>query len=535
MLPAHPPCRPRYQISVRQATISLLLLLSHTSRCETCKSLWGSSATTPLVNFHHRLTACPSYGKEETFISSFSIAGFRYALIEADDEIEIKESDFSAIAVYSDMESVGEFKTSNEKLNKLHENILWSMKGNFLDVPTDCPTRERMGWTGDAQIFFKTGAYLMDVASFYRKYLYDMVDAVRKNGLLPAVIPFSGMRLMYENSGISAGWADAAILIPYRFFEAYGDIRLLEYFYNTLSLPYAQYLIKNTGCRKKKEEKTLQHGKYVYEKGLHLGEWLEPEEFKDDISAFKQANQREVATAYLHYSMTHMVKMAKLLNKNGDIQIFGEYAEGAKNAYIELYLAKSIPNTNRQAKLVRPLAMGIYDNQIKAQLEEQLAKAVINLNYRVSTGFLSTAFLLPMLSEANRDDLAYKVLLNEEKPGWLYEVNKGASTIWEDWEGKVSHNHYSPGSVAQWLYQYVGGIEIVGKRSFQIKPRIDASLDYAYTSYKSLFGKVESKWSINEDICTFEIVIPGNTKAIFIYKNIEKELSSGRYTFIIKI
>lgn len=298
-------------------------------------------------------------GGEDRYKTSYAVFGFRYAKIETD--VPFRTEDFEAIAVYSDLEQTGAFRCSNEKVNKLYENTLWSMKGNFLDIPTDCPTRERLGWTGDAQIFFDTGAYMMNIAPFFRKWMQDMADGMMKNGVVPAVVPYAGLEMMYNNTGASAGWGDAAVILPYRFWKRYGDRQVMETYYEKIARPYAEFMIAHTGHSDKKDAKRNPWNAYVYEKGMHLGEWLEPEEFQDNVAAGKTQKQTEVATAYFHYSMTLLSEMAEALGKKEEGKKFRDYAEGSKKAYEWLYLKDGAPDTDRQAKLVRPLAFGLGD------------------------------------------------------------------------------------------------------------------------------------------------------------------------------
>ncbi len=449
-------------------------------------------------------------GGTDHYKTSFAVFGFRYAQIVGD--IAVKPEDFTAIAVYSDMEQTGTFTCSNALVNKLVENTRWSMKDNFLDVPTDCPTRERLGWTGDAQIFFDTGAYLMNTAPFFRKWLRDMADDVYPNGLISAVIPFSGVEMMYKATGSSVGWADAVYLIPWRYYLRYGDLQALENAWPMIE-KYAAYLL----------QKIEQDGHY--EKGVHLGEWLEPEEFRDKVYGAK-AKHPEECTAYLYYSMTSISKIAKLLGKPA--KAYDDCAQGAKKAYLRF----AELDTDRQAKLVRPLALGLLEGETKAKAQQRLKKAVKNYRYRVGTGFLSTPFILPMLTEAGETDTAYKMLENTEKPGWLGEVLDGATTIWENWEGDLSQNHYSPGAVCQWLFDTCAGIRIDGENHFILSPMPGGTLTHAKASYISLYGKVTSTWQIENGKTLFSFEIPANCTAEIILPNGQTEsVNAGRYTY----
>ena len=465
-------------------------------------------------------------GGKDHYKTSFAIFGFRYAQIIT--KTQIDPTDFTAIAVYSDMEETGDFSCSNELINKLLQNTRWSMKGNFLDLPTDCPTRERLGWTGDAQIFFNTGAYLMDTAPFFRKWMVDMADAQNKNGLLPAVLPYQGVDMMYNATGSSVGWADAVYLIPYRYYQRFGDKSVLE---NTWPMveKYANYLMTHLGMRDKKEVAANPHNAYTYEKGVHLGEWLEPEEFRDKVYG-TQAKHPEECTAYLHYAMVTIGEIAQLLNKADIAAKCAKIADGAKEAYNALFVKTGTLNTNRQAKLVRPLALGLLDGEEQKNAQKLLVKAVEDYNYCVGTGFLSTPFILPVLAEAGELETAYKMLENTKKPGWLGEVLDGATTIWENWEGDLSQNHYSPGAVCQWLFDSVAGIRVDGENRFRITPMPGGTLTHAKASYRSPYGLVESGWEKNDNGTKYVITIPANcTAEVILHSGERRILSAGRY------
>ena len=467
-------------------------------------------------------------GGEDHYKTSFAVFGFRYAQVEGD--VEICPEDFRAIAVYSDMEETGSFVCSDEKINRLVENTRWSMKGNFLDIPTDCPTRERLGWTGDAQIFFDTGAYLMDTAAFFGKWLKDMEDAQYKDGLLPAVLPYQGVEMMYKSTGSSVGWADAVYLIPYRYYKRYGDRGILERTWPMVE-KYAEYLMTHLGMKDKKASKANPYSAYTYEKGIHLGEWLEPEEFRDKVYG-TQARHPEECTAYLYYAMETIGEMAAILGKDSMQSRCREVARGAKAAYDVLFVQTGTLDTDRQAKLVRPLALGLLDGETKEKARKRLVQAVEHYDYCVGTGFLSTPFLLSVLTEAGETETAYKMLENPKKPGWLAEVLEGATTIWENWEGNLSQNHYSPGAVCQWLFDTVAGIRVEGENRLTIAPMPGGSLQYAQAEYLSPYGKVVSHWEKTGEEIVYTVEIPANVTVQIILPDGKKELTgAGTHTF----
>ncbi|MBR1684470.1 MAG: family 78 glycoside hydrolase catalytic domain [Clostridia bacterium] len=461
-------------------------------------------------------------GGEDHYKTSFAVFGFRYVQVRGD--VQIRPEDFTAIAVYSDMEETGDFTCSNPLVNRLVENTRWSMKGNFLDVPTDCPTRERLGWTGDAQIFFDTGAYLMNTAPFFRKWLRDMEDGIYPNGLLPAVIPYSGVEMMYKATGSSVGWADAVYLVPWRYYLRYQDTQVLENSWGMIER-YADYLLHHLGLQDKKAAKQNPDNAFTYEKGVHLGEWLEPEEFRDTVYGTK-AKHPEECTAYLYYAMATICEIAKVLHKPADA--YARCAEGARKAYLRF----ATLDTDRQAKLVRPLALGLLEGDTKRRAQARLCQAVENYRFRVGTGFLSTPFLLPVLTQAGAPESAYRMLENTEKPGWLAEVLDGATTVWENWEGNLSQNHYSPGAVCGWLFDTCAGIRMEGENHFVIAPVPGGTLTYAQASYLSPYGRVTSRWERTEKGIRYTVTVPANCSARLCLPGGEiQELAWGEHTY----
>lgn len=465
---------------------------------------------------------------ENDYCTQFSIFGFRYAEVEGD--VEVNPSEFRSIAVYSDLEETGDYTCSNELVNQLVKNTRWSMKSNFLDIPTDCPTRERLGWTGDAQIFFNTGSYLMNTAPFFHKWLWDMQDSQYQNGTIPAVLPFEGVEIMYKATGVSVGWADAIYLIPYRYYLKYGDLSVLKECWPMIR-KYSDYLMKHTGLSDHKAAKKNPYNRYTYEKGVHLGEWLEPEEFRDKAYG-ASAKHPEECTAYFHYSMKIIGEIARFMHEEAYAEKLKEYEEGSKKAYDFLIVQKGLLDTDRQAKLVRPLALDLLDGDEKKKAEERLVQAVKNYHYRVGTGFLSTPFILKVLSDGGHSDVAYRMLENEEKPGWISEVKAGATTVWENWEGGLSHNHYSPGAVCEWLFSESAGIHVQGENHFSICPVVDESMQEVCASYDSVYGKVISSWKQYGDHFAFDLTIPANTSAeVMLPGSVSKTVCAGTYHF----
>ncbi|MCM1188226.1 MAG: glycoside hydrolase family 78 protein [bacterium] len=496
------------------------------------KEIGGKTVPTPLQEI--RFTCS---GGEDYYKTSFALFGFRYAELIGD--VGPAPENITAIAVYSDLEETGSFSCSNELVNRLYQNSLWSMKGNYLDIPSGSAVRDRLGRTGDVQIFFDTAAYMMNVAPFFHKWMRDTDCVQDKNGLLPAAFPYTGLERMYRRVGASVGWADIAYLVLYRYYKRYRDIRFLETYYFTMK-DYTDHLIKNLGMTDRKEARENPYNEFTYEKGMHLGDRQEPEELMKAARG-KKKKYPEECTAYLYLAMRTMEEICQILDRydgtRDRYKIYAEvcrkYAEGSKKAYRYLYEKEGNFETRCQDKLVRPLAFGLFDGEDRRRVQEQLVRVVEENDYRVGTGFLTTAYLLPVLTEAGRTDIAYKVLENTEKPGWLAEVLDGATTVWETWEGDRSLNHCASGAVCQWLFETVGGIHVDGENRFLLTPEPGGSLTHADVSYRSVFGTVRVYWEKEESgRFAYQISVPSNTRARLVLPDGREELlEAGEYRF----
>ena len=475
-------------------------------------------------------------GRNE-YKTKFAIFGFQYVLIETD--VEWKNEDFTAVAVYSDMEETLAFDSSNELLNKLVEATRWSAKNNHADVPTDCPTRERHGWTGDAQIFCDTAAYLFNYAPFARKYVSDMIDGQRKNGKFRQITPKGGIDFYMDFMDGSAGWSDAGVLIPYRVYKRYGDKKILESSYAAMK-KYADFKIKTLGKRYPTAIKTgidRKYKKYISNYGQSYGEWAEPTEVH--ITGFKDfaCPHPEETTAYIVYMLQTMAEIAEVLGKTDDKKRFSEYAEKAKIGYGKLIeCPKFSLDTDRQAKLVRPLYMNLLNEEQAKFAENRLIAALDNYEWRLGTGFLSTPYILYVLEKIDVE-YAYKLLENEQMPGWLFMPKMNANTIWESWEGTeaqggiASLDHYSKGAVLEWVFSEMCGIKVSGENKFTIAPKAGGKFTFAKCEYQSVYGKVSCGWQRQNGKTTYNIVIPANTTAKFSLPSGEKTLTTGEYEF----
>lgn len=470
--------------------------------------------------------------------TTFAVFGFRYAEVEAD--VELIPENVAAIAVYSDIAQTGFFESSNQLLNRFVEATIWSTKGNSLDVPTDCPTRERHGWTGDAQIFFETANYLFDYAAFSRKYLNDIYDWQKKDGRLPQIAPYGGVDFYMWTMNGSVGWSDAGILIPYRFWKLYGDQQILMDYYDRMK-QYAQFMINRCGKLGFMAKPLGLQGKrkkYAVNCGQSFGEWAEPADVHPNDWKDMVAPHPEVSTAYTAFVLGCMVEIAAELNHTQDAALFRKYRDGSKLAYQAMAETAAYSlDTDRQARLVRPLAFGLLDAHQTDYAKKRLIQALENYSWRLGTGFLSTPLILDVLAQYDLD-AAYRLLENEKMPGWLFMTKNDASTIWESWEGTqaqggiASLNHYSKGAVCEWLFKTMCGIRVDGENHFTIVPKPGGSLDYAKACYHSIYGKVECGWEKRAESYLVKVSVPCNCIAAVVLPNgATREVSSGFYEF----
>ena len=492
--------------------------------------------TTPL----QRIEYTSGEGLNE-YCTTFAVFGFQYAEVEGD--VELNAEDIEAVAVYSDLERTGDFSCSHELLNRLFTATLWSAKGNHLDIPTDCPTRERHGWTGDAQLFFTTASYLFDFAPFAKKYMHDVFDWQRRNGRLPHIAPDGGADFYMWTMNGSVGWSDVGVLIPWRYAQINRDDTILKEFYDGMA-KYARFMESRCG---KNMPLFAQHVKlspeakrYFVNQGQSYGEWAEP---ADVGGGFRWqdfvAPHPEVSTAYTSYVLGLMAQIAKKLGHEADAKEFQTYSDGCKAAYRELVKTVDYSlDTDKQARLVRPLYFDLLDEEQTAFAKKRLTEALEHYRWRLGTGFLSTPLILYVLADMD-PEAAYRLLENEEVPGWLSMPKAGATTIWEAWEGPNSKeggigslNHYSKGAVVEWLFSTMCGIRITGENRFTVAPLPGGSLTHAEACYTSVFGCIESRWKRSDGKTAYTVTVPANCEAeIILPKGLRKTVGAGTWTF----
>ncbi len=453
-------------------------------------------------------------GGEEFFEPHFTFQGFRYIKIEGYPG-EINPGNFNAITLYSDMKPTGNFTCSHPLINQLQHNIQWGQKGNFLDVPTDCPQRdERLGWTGDAQAFSRTAAFNFGVNNFFSKWLKDLA-ADQVDGSVPFVIP----NVLGARAAGSAGWSDAATIIPWNMYLAYGDKRILEDQYESMK-GWVGFMERSST-------------NYLWNKGFHFGDWLFYRPFDDNDGRSAVTDKYLIAQAFFAHSAQLLINAAKVLGKKEDVATFTDLLRNVKDAFVKEYLTSNgrlVSST--QTAYVLALNFDMLPESRRQQAAEKLVQNVKSYNNHLTTGFLGTPYLCHVLSRFGYTDVAYQLLEQKTYPSWLYPVTMGATTIWERWDGikpdstfqtpgMNSFNHYAYGAIGDWMYRTVAGIDTYedapGYRHIQIKPHVGGNLTFAGADFQSCYGKVSSHWKVENGKLTMDVEIPVNTSAsIFV-------------------
>lgn len=476
-------------------------------------------------------------GRNE-YKAKFSIWGFRYAKAETD--IDLTEAKFTAIAVYSDMPDLSTFECSNEAVNQLVKNSIWSQKSNFCDVPTDCPTRERAAWTGDMGVFAETGITLMDCYPVIRKWLGECRLAQHEDGKVSNIAPRNNVPSFF--SGLlagSVGWGDASIIVPYTLYKRYGDVRILEENYEMMQKWYAflEKRAKEKPMNPLKRLKKNPYRNYTIETGIDYGEWCEPD--VESTSAMRTP-QGKVATAYFAYSGKLMAEIAKVLGKAADAKHYLETSEKAKHAFRFIATKDGKIESDRQAEYIRAIAFDLLEDEEKKQAAADLNQLVVQKDYHLNTGFLSTPLLCPILADYGYVETAYKLLLQDTSPSWLYAVKKGATTIWEEWDGinekgevKASLNHYSKGAITGWLFSGVCGIRLENGK-LTIQPQPYKELEYAKATYQSPVGEIVSEWRYEGVVLHVDVEVPIDA-TIVLPDDKRIEVEAGKYQYKVKL
>lgn len=447
------------------------------------------------------------------FKPSFTIMGFQYAKMETD--ADLTDAIFTAHAVYSDMAVTGSFTCGNEAVNQLVRNSVWSQKGNFCDIPTDCPTRERAGWTGDMGVFIETGLTLMDCYPVVEKWLAECRLSQYPDGRMANIAPpNSRPSAMTPMLCMSAGWGDASILVPYAMYKRTGDRRILADNYEMMQRWY-EFLL-GRARQTTAEQQSGEYAQYTVLNGLDYGEWCEP-----GITAMQaMMNPRKsVGTAYLAHSGRLLSEIATVLGWEQDAAKYRDISEKAVQAYRAAFTDDGVIRSDRQCEYVRAIQFSLLDDAERKAAAKTLNQMVTDNGYHLNTGFLSTPFLCGVLEEYGYAETAYRLLLQTDAPGWLYEVGRGANTVWETWtgidaEGKPheSLNHYSYGAICGWLFEGVCGIRLADGK-LTIAPVPHRSLGHAEAVYDSPAGRIVSGWRYEGDAVIYQFTVPANMTA----------------------
>ena len=446
---------------------------------------------------------------EEIFEPQFTFHGFRYAAVEGYPG-PLSLDAFTGIAVHSDLPRTGHFECDQPLINQLQRNIVWGQKGNFVDVPTDCPQRnERLGWTGDAQVFARTAAFNMQVAGFFTKWLRDLAADQSPDGRVPHVIPD------IVGEGGSTGWGDAAVIVPWTLYLAYGDTRILEEQYASMAA-WVGYMRQQAGDG------------YLWNSGKHYGDWLAVPP-ADSNRPRPMTDHGLLATAFFAYSTSLVARAARVLGRSDDAAEYEHWLAQIKAAFNHEFVTPSgRVSSNSQTAYVLALQFDLLPHALRAQAARRLVADIHARQEHLTTGFLGASFLPHALSENGFLDVAYALLEQTTYPSWLYPITQGATTIWERWDGLKpdgtfqdpgmnSFNHYAYGAIGEWLYRVVAGLDLdpsqPGYKRIVIRPQPGGSLRQARAVHESLYGRNESAWRRDDTSFNLTVIIPPNTEA----------------------
>ena len=483
---------------------------------------------------------------EESWEPRFTFHGFRY--VEVSGLTGEPTLDFlTGVVLHTRAEQTGDFECSDPLVNQLWRNIDWGWRGNSLDVPTDCPQRdERLGWTGDAQVFVPTSCFLRDVPAFWTKWARDVADAQHSDGSVPCVIPLPGTReslapLMGEFNAWHDGgpaWADATLICPWTLYRRYGDVRILEENYGVFK-NYLNYLESTSRDNMRCDE----HAQYW----RGFGDWLA----LDGSGDTEGGTPKElIGTAFYAHCADLMSRIARATSHAADEQHYRELFERVAQTFCERFVTPAGRlSPPYQTPYVLALHFNLLPENLRAQAVKELVGEIKHRGEKLSTGFVGTSYLPFVLSENGANQTAYELLLQHDWPSYLYAVTQGATTIWERWDGWTqkngfqdagmnSFNHYAYGAIGDWMAQVVAGIRAgdSGYQNFKLQPRPGADLTSATAHYDSLYGRIESAWKIEDGEMMWDFVVPANTAASVVLPNGESfEASAGKYSRRVKL
>ena len=483
----------------------------------------------------------------------FTFHGFRYVKVTGIQKLKLE--DFCGIAISSKMDNLAEFECSNEMVNKLYSNTRWSQYSNMISIPTDCPQRERAGWTADIQVYAPTASYHQDMNSFLTRWMENMEVEQLDDGQIPCVIPYSHsyqLTAKMQGGESSAGWSDACIIVPYTLYRIYGNKIILEKHYSMMKkwMDYVQFTAEHSNPKsfEKKKNKTAQeieNQKYLWNTNWQYGDWMAPSISKGAMGGVKGAKiTKEIsASIYYAYSTELMSQIAEILGNKEDASRYLNLHKKIKKAIAETYISDDGKiNPDLQGSYVCALWFEIVPEDKVPKAVSRLKQLIEENDFRLDTGFLATPILLDVLMKHGLKDVAYQLLYQENCPSWFYEIRKGATTIWESWDGikpdgkvgNLSYNHYAFGCVMDWIYRNIAGIQnqSIGYQKIMIKPEPDTTMTWSRSSYKSVYGEITSDWKKENGVFRLQVRIPCNTDAIVVLPDGQKhEIGSGTYEF----
>lgn len=493
--------------------------------------------------------------QEAVYTPRFTYHGFRYVRVSG--VTNPKKEDFEAIVLSTEKENLGTFETSDPALNRLYENTRWSQTANMLSIPTDCPQREKAGWTGDMLVYAKTALQNEDCTPIFTRWLENMSCDQENNGVVPMVVPNDGSYPMIgkminlsqgeKGQATSSGWGDAAVIVPWSMYEITGNKEILEQQFECMR-KWCDYIIHKAAKGKPKDSSLPEEvEKYLWNTGYHYGEWLIPSQNKSGLDTKNLGKIMAKSACYTApifgwYSVSTFAKICEVLGKDKEIKEYKDIADRMKKAIQQGVIGPdgTMPSDLMGAYAI-PIAMDLVPEEHKEKFAQNLIASIEEHDYCMDTGFLGTPFLLDALCKIERPDLAYQLLWQEQVPSWLSEVKAGATTIWENCfgydeqgnPGNLSYNHYSFGCIEDWMFRYIGGIstDTPGYRHLIFEPKPDKHLTFAKRTYMTPNGMAACEWSRGEKFI-MKVTIPCNCSGTIILPNGDiVERGSGNYVF----
>lgn len=494
----------------------------------------------------------------QTYRPQFTYHGFRYVKISGWPG-RISTNNFKVYTFSSEMEDIGYFRTSDERVNQLQQNIWWSQVSNTIAIPTDCPQREKAGWTGDVMAFAPTMCFNRNADAFLTKWMENVRKDQLDDGAVPMVVPYLKAYASFvkglTGSDTSCGWGDVVLRAPYAVYRAYGDRKILEDNYTVMSR-WLQFIRSRAENHHPQgwsdwEDGRKERSRYLWNTDFHFGDWLIPSLVlgNPDGGAMLDTayvTMGSVGPAYYAYSALSMAEIAEILGKEEDAGFYRELYGKIREAFILEYVHEDgTLDADFQGIYVIALKNGLVTEEARPRMVEHLCGLIEKNGGCLDTGFLSIPFLLDVLCENGRRDMAYKLLFQTKCPSWLYEVEKGATTMWESWgaiseDGTVStysYNHYAFGCVGDWMYREIGGLKVLepGYKRMHISPALDCGLTYAEVKENTPYGEAAVRWEKDGGIAMVHIVVPPNTTALVELPGMENaEVGSGEYTYCVK-